>query len=62
MTARAYNALRKEVIVTTALIIICIAFCVGVVLAIVGHLGVGIVLDKRWRERLPRHYAFRHQR
>ncbi len=34
---------------TTVLIIVCIVLCIGVVLAIVGHLGVAIPLDKQWR-------------
>lgn len=42
---------------TTVLIIICILFCIGVVVAIVGHLGIAIPGDKRRRERLRRHHA-----
>jgi hypothetical protein len=44
---------------TTALIIVCIVFCIGVVLAIVSHLGIGIGLDSSWRDRLHRHHAAR---
>jgi adenosyl cobinamide kinase/adenosyl cobinamide phosphate guanylyltransferase len=44
---------------TTVLIIVCIAFCAGVILAIVGHLGTGIALDRIWRERIDRHHARR---
>ncbi len=40
---------------TTALIIVCILFCIGVVLAITGHLGFAIVRDKQWRVRIRRH-------
>lgn len=42
---------------TTALIIICIVFCVGVVVAIVGHLGTGVARDKGWRRFINRHHA-----
>jgi hypothetical protein len=41
---------------TTALIIICILFCIGVVVAITGHLGYGIARDKHWRIRLRHHH------
>jgi hypothetical protein len=44
---------------TTVLIIVCIAFCVGVVLAIVGHMGFGITKDAAWRSRMRRHHARR---
>lgn len=44
---------------TTVLIIVCILFCIGVVLAIVGHLGSGIASDKTWRGRIGRHHARR---
>jgi hypothetical protein len=44
---------------TTVLIIVCIVFCVGVVLAIVGHLGYGIASDRAWRGRIRRHHARR---
>lgn len=37
---------------TTALIIICIVFCIAVVLAIVSHLGWGIKKDTGWRARM----------
>lgn len=39
---------------TTVLIIVCILFCIGVVLAIVGHLGFGITHDRAWRIRINR--------
>jgi hypothetical protein len=41
------------------LIIVCILFCVGVVLAIVGHLGYGIARDKSWRVRIERRHRAR---
>jgi hypothetical protein len=44
---------------TTVLIIVCIVACVGVVLAIVGHMGSGIVFDRIWSRRVTRHH---HQR
>jgi hypothetical protein len=44
---------------TTVLIIVCIAFCIGVVLAIVGHLGFGITRDRAWRGRMRRHHTRR---
>ncbi len=47
---------------TTVLIIVCIIFCIGVVVAIVGHLGAGIAFDKTWRERIGRHHRRRHLR
>lgn len=47
---------------TTVLIIVCILFCVGVVIAIVGHLGTGIAADKGWRARINRHHAARRRR
>jgi adenosyl cobinamide kinase/adenosyl cobinamide phosphate guanylyltransferase len=47
---------------TTVLIIVCILACIGVVLAIVGHLGVGIAFDKMWRERIARHHSRRRRR
>jgi hypothetical protein len=42
--------------VTTALIIVCIVFCIAVVLGITGHLGYAIVHDKHWRMRIQRHH------
>jgi hypothetical protein len=42
--------------VTTVLIVVCILFCIGVVLAITGHLGLAIVHDKQWRIRIRRHH------
>lgn len=39
---------------TTALIIVCILFCIGVIIAIVGHMGYGIVRDRQWRFRIRR--------
>ncbi len=47
---------------TTVLIIVCILFCVGVVLAITGHLGYGLVRDKHWRVRIHRHHRARGRR
>lgn len=44
---------------TTVLIIICIVFCAGVILAIVSHLGAGIAGDHGWRKRIHRHHAAR---
>lgn len=44
---------------TTALIIICILFCIGVVFAITGHLGYAISRDKQWRIRIRRHHRAR---
>lgn len=41
---------------TTVLIIVCILFCIGVVVGIVGHLGYGIASDKAWRIRITRHH------
>ena len=47
---------------TTVLIIVCIVFCVGVVVAIVGHLGAGIADDRSWRRRIGRRHAARRDR
>lgn len=47
---------------TIVLIIVCIIFCVGVVLAIVGHLGYGIAEDHSWRRRIERHHRTRRRR
>lgn len=44
---------------TTVLIIICILACIGVVIAIVGHLGSAIPGDKSWRGRIRRYHARR---
>ena len=44
---------------TTALIIVCIVFCIGIVVAIVGHMGYGIAVDKRHRRQRA---ARRHRR
>jgi hypothetical protein len=44
---------------TTVLIIVCIVFCVAVVLTIVGHLGFAIPKGKAWRTRIGRHHARR---
>ncbi|MBV8217552.1 MAG: hypothetical protein JO325_03735 [Solirubrobacterales bacterium] len=43
----------------TVLIIVCILFCIGVVVGIVGHLGYGITRDKAWRVRIQRHHRAR---
>jgi hypothetical protein len=47
---------------TTLMTIVTIVFCVGVVFAIVGHLGIGIALDRNWRERIWRHHDARRRR
>lgn len=47
---------------TTVLIIVCIVFCIGVVIAIVGHLGTAIHADKGWRARINRHHNRRTRR
>ncbi len=47
---------------TTALIIVCIVACAGIVLAIVGHLGVAVAHDVRWRDRIDRHHRARRTR
>lgn len=47
---------------TTVLIIVCIVFCVGVVVAIVGHLSHGVASDRGWRRRIERHHARRNKR
>lgn len=46
---------------STALIIVCIVFCVGVVLAIVSHLGYGMAKDRGWRRRVERHHEARQE-
>ncbi len=46
---------------TTVLIIVCILFCIGVVVAIAGHLGYAIVRDKQWRISIRRHHRARAQ-
>jgi len=45
--------------VNTVLIIVCIVFCIGVVLAIVGHLGYGTARARTWRVRIRRHHEAR---
>jgi hypothetical protein len=50
---------REVAVMTTVLIIVCIVFCVGVILAISGHLGFGIARDKAWRRNIRRHHARR---
>jgi hypothetical protein len=47
---------------TTVLIIVCIAFCIGVILAIVGHLGFAIERDMVHRGRLHRYHVTRRPR
>ena len=47
---------------TTVLIIVCAVFCIGIVLAIVGHLGAHVAIDRRWRGRIHRHHAERRRR
>ncbi|HWD66044.1 MAG TPA: hypothetical protein VG405_12820 [Solirubrobacteraceae bacterium] len=44
---------------TTVLIIVCIVFCVGVVVAIVSHMGHGVAEDRGWRRHIARHHARR---
>ncbi len=44
---------------TTVLIIVCILFCIGVVVAIAGHMGYAIVRDKAWRIGIRRHHSAR---
>jgi hypothetical protein len=44
---------------TTLMTIVTIVFCIGVVFAIVGHLGIGIARDKNWRERIGSHHEAR---
>jgi hypothetical protein len=39
---------------TTVLIVVCIVLCIGVFVAIVGHLGHGIAEDRSWRARMSR--------
>jgi len=43
--------------VTVVLIIVCVVFCIGIVLGTVGHLGAGIADDKSWRRRIAAHHA-----
>ena len=47
---------------TTALIIVCVVACVGVVVAIVGHLGHGVAKDVGWRRHIERHHRARQAR
>lgn len=47
---------------TTVLIIVCIVFCIGVVVAIVGHLGAGIASDVSRRQRVARRFSSRQRR
>jgi hypothetical protein len=47
---------------TTVLIIVCIVFCIGVVFAIVSHMGYGIAADRGWRSRIHRHHESRKDR
>ena len=44
---------------TTVVIIVLIVLCVGVVVAIVGHLGFGIAEDKAWRTHIRRFHVRR---
>lgn len=44
---------------TTVLIIVCIVACVGIIVAIVGHLGLGVAGDRGWRAHIHRHHANR---
>jgi hypothetical protein len=52
----------KHDTMTTVLIILCILLCVGVVLAITGHMGFAIVRDKERRRLIRRHYEERRAR
>ena len=47
---------------TTVLIILCIVLCIGVIFAIVGHLGVGVADDRAWCKRIRRHHGSRGRR
>lgn len=47
---------------TTALIVVCIVFCIAVAVAVVGHLGYGINRDKAWRMHVHRDRAARRRR
>ncbi|HET9720135.1 MAG TPA: hypothetical protein VFP55_08670 [Solirubrobacteraceae bacterium] len=47
---------------TTVLIVLCIVLCVGVILAIVGHLGHGVASDRRWRGRVNRDHVRKSRR
>ena len=47
---------------TTVLIIVCIVFCIGVIVAIVGHMGFAITRDKAHRGGLHRYHVTRSQR
>ncbi len=47
---------------TIVLIIVCVLFCVGIVVAIVGHLGSAIPADRGWRARIQRHHLTRRRR
>ena len=49
-------SVKGEHQVTTVLVIICILFCIGVIVAVVGHLGWGITRDKAWRFHIRRHH------
>ena len=44
---------------TTVLIIVCILACIGVILAIVGHMGYAIHRDKERRGWLHRYHVSR---
>lgn len=44
---------------TTVLIIVCIIFCIGIIVGIVGHLGFAITRDKAHRGRLRRYHLAR---
>lgn len=47
---------------TIALIIICAVFCVGIVVVMVGHLGLGVASDRGWRSRIERYHEHRRAR
>lgn len=47
---------------TTVLIIVCILFCIGVIVATLGHMGFEIANDKKRRVFLRRHHEKRRAR
>jgi hypothetical protein len=47
---------------TTVLIIICVVFCIGVVVGIVGHLGFAIQRDQVRHGRIRRYHLTRRRR
>lgn len=47
---------------TTVLIIVCILACIGVIAAIVGHLGLAITADKARHRGIRRYHLTRTRR